>query len=61
MSSALTAAAPPQVGDNSYVTRATPTKVSGGGLWTQVSGGDWHVFGIKTTDVGYGWVRVGGN
>jgi hypothetical protein len=48
-----------QVGDGTYVTRAKPTKVSGGGLWRQVSGGDWHVFGIKTTDVGYGWVRGG--
>ena len=43
------------VGDNTTTQRTTPTLVSGGYTWAEISVGDVSVCGVTTTNVGYCW------
>ena len=37
-----------QLGDGSIVSHNVPTAVSGGGVWSQISGGLFHTCGVKS-------------
>ena len=45
---------PGMLGDGSSADKSVPTAVSGKGVWSQISAGDWHTCGVKKSD-GSAW------